>query len=212
MESAEKKVELMINTFSHFYLKLCELLKIKEKVPYTIPTPVEAALEANEAALTTNRKNAIKRTESTDRSLHAKNGQIAADDESPPKLVRVPIGSLPPIQISPTRQKTSSASDNQPKTHPFEVHCDDYEYVDKADPNSKSNSIARVRYEIPESKLSRTATLILGNRRELEMHEFSSSKLNFDRHIAGDGSNTSRRHSQALPEIDPSGDRQQPIE
>lgn len=193
--------------------KLCELLKIKEKLPYTIPTPVEAALEANEAALTTNRKHAIKRGESTDRPQHhTRNGQIV-DDESPPKLVRVPIGSLPPIQVSPSRQKTSSASDNQPKNHPFEVRCDDYEYVDKADPDSKINTVVtRVRYEIPESNLSRTATLILGSRKELEMHEFSSSKRNFDHHTDGYSTSTSRRPSQALPEIDPSGDRQQPIE
>lgn len=185
-------------------------MKIKERVPYTLPTPVEAALEANEAALTTTRKTAIQRTESMDQPLHTKNGSIV-DDESPPKLVRVPIGSLPPIQVSPTRKKTSDTS-QQSKTHPFEVRCDDYEYVDKADPISNSNSVMRVRYEIPESNLSRTATLILGNRKELEMHEFSSSKLGVQHHLVdGDGNNTSRRHSRALPEIDPSGDRQQPI-
>lgn len=177
-----------------------------------MPTPVEAALEANEAAVTVNRKNGNKRTESIDRpsssSLRPKNGQIDVD-ESPPKLVRVPIGSLPPIQVSPTRQKTSSASNNQPKTHPYEVRCDDCEYVDKAD----LDSITRIRYEIPENKLSRTATLILGNRKELEMHEFSSSKRNLDHNIASDAANnTGRRHSSSLPEIDPSGDRQQPIE
>lgn len=197
--------------------KLCELLKIKEKVPYAIPTPVEAALEANEAALTTNRKAANKRTESTEQpALHTKNGSNV-DDESPPKLIRVPIGSLPPIQVSPTRKKpnlSSSESQQASKSYPFEERCDDYEYVDKVDPDSNSNSVMRVRYEIPESKLSRTATLILGNRKELEMHEFSSSKHNVHHQIAGDGNNTShRRHSLALPVIDPSGDRQQqPIE
>lgn len=206
-------------TFVYLHLKLCELLKIKEKVPYTMPTPVEAALEANEAALTTNRnKNIIKRTESTDLpppsqpASQTRNGQTIVYDESPPKLVRVPIGSLPPIQVSPTRQRISSAADNQLKTHPYEERCDDFEYVDKADLDSNSDLIARVRYEIPESNLSRTATLILGTRKELEMHEFSSSKRNIDHH-RGDGSSSSRRrYSLSLPEIDPSGDRQQPID
>lgn len=190
------------------------MLRIKEKVPYTVPTPVEAALEANEAALTTNRKTTKNRNESTDQPLHTKNGSNVHDD-SPPKLVRVPIGSLPPIQVSPTRKKTNSVmkSSQQSKVHPFEVWCDDYVYVDKVDPDSNSNALMRVRYEIPESSLSRTATLILGNRKELEMHEFSSSKHNVHHHIVdGDGTNTSRRHSTALPEIDPSGDRQQPID
>lgn len=188
-------------------------MKIKERVPYTLPTPVEAALEANEAALTTTRKTAIKRTESTDQPLHTKNGSTV-DDESPPQLVRVPIGSLPPIQVSPTRKKTNSASNHsqQSKIHAFEVRCDEYEYVDKADPVSNCSSVMRVRYEIPESDLSRTATLILGNRKELEMHVFSS-KHNSHHHIVDDdGKNTSRRRSRALPEIDPSGDRQQPFE
>lgn len=182
-------------------------MKIKEKVPYTIPTPVEAALEANEAALTTNRKTANKRAESIEHTVHQKNGSIADDDESPPKLVRVPIGSLPPIQVSPTRKKPDNQrqQQQQSKAHPFEERCDDYEYVDKVDPNSNSNSVTRVRYEIPESNLSRTATLILGNRKELEMHEFSSLKLANDPIV---GENSGRR-IPTMPEIDPSGDRQQ---
>lgn len=170
--------------------------------------------------MTTNRKNRTKRTESQEsKSEQIIDAAAAEDDESPPKLVRVPIGSLPPIQVSPIRQqsKTSLASDKQPNVQPYEVRCDDYKYVDKADSDPNSNSVMRIRYEIPENNLSRTATLILGNRRELEMHEFSSSSLkrNADQHhiataagAADDDSNTNRRHhSLSLPEIDPSGDR-----
>lgn len=193
-------------------------MKIKEKVPYSIPTPVEAALEANEAAVTTNRKKPNLRTESQE----SKNGgqrfnEAMADDDrdddvSPPKLIRVPIGSLPPIQVSPIRQqqKTTLASDNQP----FEVRCDGYKYIDKADPDLNSNSVMRIRYEIPENNLSRTATLILGNRKELEMHEFSSSSLkrNVDQNHIAAVVGSSNYHSQSLPEIDPSGDRQKPVD
>lgn len=178
-------------------------MKIKEKVSYTLPTPVEAALEANEAAITPIRKIIDKRVKSNER-LRTKVEQ--PPDESPPKLVRVPFGSLPPLQISPSKQ-------NKIKSQPIEVRSDDFECVGKADLKENSSSISKVRYEIPENRLTRTASLILGNRKELEMHEFSSSKGSPRHSIdnnSSSGSGTSHR-SPTLPEIDPSGDRH-PIE
>lgn len=180
-------------SFDVHTLQLCELLKIKEKVPYTLPTPVEAALEANEAAVMPIRKIIDKRMKSNDR-LHTKVEQPS--DESPPKLVQVPFG-LPPLQISPSKQ-------NKIITQPVELHGDDFEYVGKADSKDNSTLISKVRYEIPENSLSRTASLIIGNRKELEMHEFSSSKGS-PHHISS--GSASGRNRPTLPEIDPSGDR-----
>lgn len=171
-------------------------MKIKEKVSYTLPSPVEAALEANEAAVTSNRKVIDKRIKSTEQ-LHTKVEQPS--DESPPKLVQVPFG-LPPLQISsPKHRKTPS--------QPVELHGDDFEYVGKADRKQNSSLISKVRYEIPENSLSRTASLIIGNRKELEMHEFSSSRSSPRHRIDISGGSGIGRHFPTLPEIDPSGDR-----
>lgn len=183
---------------------MCELLKIKEKLPFTLPTPVEPALEANEAnegAL--KRQNVDKKIKSNERIRPKPDQQTL--DEGTPKLVRVPAGSLPPLQLSPSKQIKSNGN-NKYKMYNVDIQRDDFEYVGKID--TEVNSNAKVRYEIPESSLSRTATLILGNRKELEMHEFSYSKLGNDPNI---GENSGRR-IPTMPEIDPSGDRQQPIE
>ncbi|XP_031620632.1 TBC1 domain family member 5 homolog A isoform X2 [Contarinia nasturtii] len=173
--------------------ELCELLNVKEKLPYTLPTPVEPAFEANEAAVTPNRKHIDKKTDSNEQMYANLESQSSETETEPPKLVRVPIGSLPPLQISPSRQ--ISPKFNQ--EYNVNMLYTNFEYIGKADTNS--NASAKVRYEIPENRLSRTATLILGNRKELEMHEFSSKLA--DNQVVGEGS---RRQ---IPEIDPSGDR-----
>lgn len=183
---------------------MCELLKIKEKLPFTLPTPVEPAFEANEAAVPLHRRNVDKKTKPFDQRMRPKL-EKQASDEATPKLVRVPAGSLPPLQISPSKQINSNSNDKN-KKYTVDIQHDDFVYVGKADIDTNSN--AKVRYEIPESSLSRTATLILGNRKELEMHEFSFSKLGNDPIV---GENSGRRNP-TLPEIDPSGDRQPSIE
>lgn len=179
-------------------------MKIKEKVPYTLPTPVEAALEANEAAVTPKRKSIDKRVKSNERIRSKLETLSPTMDESPPKLVRVPVGALPPLQISPSKQTKSK----QQKHQPIEVRGDDFEYVGNTDLEESAGAISKVRYELPENILSRTAALILGNRKELEMHEFSSSKSNSPQHSI-DNCQGSKKN---LPEIDPSGDRQPSIE
>lgn len=164
-----------------------------------MPTPVEAALEANEAAVMPNRKNIDKKFK--------KNNQIRMkfelqSDESIPKLVRVPAGSLPPLQISPSKQISSNYND---KTKIFHIESEHFEYIGKVDCEVMPQTVTKVRYEIPENSLSRTATLILGNRKELEMHEFSSSSRASDDQT---GCNDTNRRNPTMPEIDPSGDRQ----
>lgn len=159
-----------------------------------MPTPVEAALEANEAAVTTQRKTVDKKIPSKVRTRSKLEQKSSTRDESPPKLVRVPDGSLPPLQISPSKQ-------NHVKQQPIEVHGYDVEYIGKTDFEENASGISKARYELPENILSRTAALILGNRKELEMHEFSSSKKNSPQHSIDS-------HRPTLPEIDPSGERQ----
>lgn len=187
--------------FILFHCQLCELLKIKEKIPYTLPTPVEPAFEANEAAVTPNRKIIDKKV--TTESQH---NITESADSNTPKLVRVPIGSLPPLQISPSKQINSNNNSYKNKTINEIVQCHDIECIGNADGESSStNPITKIRYEIPENRLSRTATLILGNRKELEMHEFSTAKhINVE--ITENDDNN--RRTPKLPEIDPSGDRQ----
>lgn len=199
------KKEHSKSIFNSFFFQLCELLKIKEKVPYTLPTPVEAALEANEAAVTPKRKSIDKKLKSNERIRVKMEQQSLTMDESPPKLVRVPAGALPPLQISPSKQTKF-----KPQQHhqPIEVRGDDFEYIGNADLEESTGAISKIRYELPENILSRTAALILGNRKELEMHEFSSSKSNSPQHSIGSHDGNKKN----LPEIDPSGDRQPSIE
>lgn len=175
-------------------------MKIKEKLPFTLPSPVEAALEANEAALSPNRKNVDKTTQPNEATHTKLERQVS--DESPPKLVRVPAGSLPPLQISPSRQFNSNNNNNYNRNKYIEMPDDECEDVGKAGGEVNSNATTKVRYEIPENSLSRTAARILGNKRELEMHEFSSSRL-----LNENGDGYSSRRIPAMPEIDPSGDR-----
>lgn len=180
------------------------MLKIKEKYPYTLPTPVEAALEANEAAIMPNRKNidkkAIKPNQIRMKFQHQQS------DESMPKLVRVPAGTLPPFEISPTKRINSNHMD---KSKIFHIESEHFEYIGKEDCEAIPQTVTKVRYEIPESRLSRTASLILGNRKELEMHEFSSPSLRANEDATE--CNDTNRRNPTIPEIDPSGDRQ-PIE
>lgn len=162
-----------------------------------MPSPVEPALEADEAAVLPNRKKVDKKTQPDERAK----SEYQVSDEAPPKLVRVPAGSLPPLQISPSKQinRNNNIKNNK---YEIEIQTDTYEDVGKADCEQNSNATAKVRYEIPENSLSRTAARILGNRKELEMHEFSSSRA-IDEHKTNDSS----RRIPAIPEIDPSGDR-----
>lgn len=128
--------------------------------------------------------------------------EYQTSDESPPKLVRVPAGSLPPLQLSPSKQinRNNIITNNK---YEIEIQTDECEDVGKVDSEQNSNTTTKVRYEIPENDLSRTAARILGNRKELEMHEFSTSRV-VDEHQNDDNA----RRIPAIPEIDPSGDRQ----
>lgn len=170
-----------------------------------LPTPVEPAFEANEAAVPSNRQN-IDKTVKTNETQRNRAVDQSFDD-STPKLVRVPIGSLPPLQISPSKQIISNNNRNKSRSIDGAIQCDEIVCIGNAGAETSStNSTSKIRYEIPENRLSRTAALILGNRRELEMHEFSASKIINVQNAGNDDDNN--RRTPKLPEIDPSGDRQ----
>lgn len=164
-----------------------------------MPSPVEPALEANESAVTPKNKNVDKRSHLKEQA-HSQLERQNSNDETP-KLVRLPVGSLPPLTISPSKQNISIQKN---KIYDIEIQSEDIEYVGKTGGEVNSNATSKIRYEIPENSISRTAARILGNRRELEMHEFSSSKLASEDGISDSG----RRIPTNMPEIDPSGERQ----
>lgn len=67
--------------------------------------------------------------------------------------------------------------------------------------------IRRSRYEMPENQITGIAAKIIGDRKELEMHEFMSGKMYgqfFDDDYYYD------QHYVVVPNIDPSGDRDSP--
>lgn len=68
-------------------------------------------------------------------------------------------------------------------------------------------AIRRSRYEMPENQITGIAAKIIGDRKELEMHEFMSGKMYgqfFDDDYYYD------QHYVVVPNIDPSGDRDSP--
>lgn len=183
-------------------LQLCELLKIKQTLSYSLPAPVEPAFEANEAAaIVSKQENHIP--------------QKKQMEEPTPKLVKVPVGSLPPLQITASVPRKSNVSTAEAKrefvrtlkqeNQSFEIQAKDDGFVLNSDdiilPANDSNT--KARYEIPDVSLSRKAARILGNRKEVEMHEFlASKKVGHSSEAEGAAS------SSVAPIIDPPGERQ----
>lgn len=197
--------------------QLCELLKIKEKVPYNLPAPVEPALEANEAAASNNKK----QTPQKKLLQHRQNQQLHSEEQTP-KIVKVPTGSLPPLHLSPSNPRKQQISNAEAKREfvrtlqheeqSFEVQAKrDGSLLHREEFNEQSSRktsnelesapLRTARYEIPDDSITRTAAKILGNRKELEMHEFLASRKSNIAAIDND-------HTQKMPTIDPSGDRQ----
>lgn len=174
--------------------ELCELLKVKEIAPYSLPAPVERAFEANEAAASA--------------SNSSKPKQVAV--EPTPKVVRIPSGSLPPLLLYETSPRHAPITDAQSrkefvKTLQMEKSIEaaaKYESSSPTSPESNENS-RKSNYEIPDTGITRTAAKIIGNRKELEMHEFFSSKR-----ISECEENPDESHANSLPKIDPAGDRE----
>lgn len=89
--------------------------------------------------------------------------------------------------------------------------------ADSSAEDNEYNSTRKSRYEIPDDHLiSRKATKILGNRKEVEMHEFKTIASRPSSSSSSSGSKNQlqqqRRHSDysCVPTIDPSGERDSP--
>lgn len=188
--------------------KLCELLNVKEDAAALLPSPVEPALEANEITLNTNGNN--KRSESklpvnTQPTILPSASAAAIAQEVAPECIQAPHGTIP-IQANAVKPKKvdHDARIRREFVRKLKIECDNYGNAIDANgtrrtalPNDQTNG---ARYEVPDIKLSQTAARILGNRKELEMHEFSSkSSLPSTSEAVGRKVN--------IPIVDPSGDR-----
>lgn len=163
-----------------------------------MPAPVEPAFEANEAATSANANSTNTRTRV---------------DEPTPKLVKIPAGSLPPLQISAGPSKRSPITDAQAKrefvrtlqlenqTVPSVSAVEHTRNDSQSSTGSQNENNRKSNYELPENKITRTAARIIGNRKELEMHEFMSTRRSND-------PNDDDLMVKSLPIIDPSGERQ----
>lgn len=189
------------------------MLKIKQNLPYELPAPVEPALEANEAAAS-NSKHQVKR----------KADAVAAVDPTP-NVVRIPAGSVPPLQLATTIPRKTQITDAQVKrefvrtiqleNQNFDVQARNENVIlpptsgagSRIEANSGGNgAVLKARYEIPDDYITRTAAKIIGNRKELEMREFLAS-----RKMRGNASSSAHEcnDTKAMPTVDPSGERRQ---
>lgn len=190
-------------------------MKIKQGTPFNLPSPVEAAFEANEAAVPSNK-------------VPTQNGKITineSNDDPTPRLVKVPIGSIPPLRISSIPRNTISREAECKREIVRKLKYEN-EFIEvQLNPNdnnhievvssTKSDGLdanGKARYEIPDISLSRTAVKILGNRKELEMHEFSASMKKArnreqQQQLLQPQDNDDKSQNISL-RIDPTGDRQ----
>lgn len=196
------------------------MLKIKQNLPYVLPAPVEPAFEANEAAASTSKQRA-KRTVAVPAAAAA----VTAVDETP-NVVKIPVGSVPPLQITTTMPRKTQISDAHAKrefvrtiqleNQNFEIKARNEDVILpttssrvglRTEENNGGNGTAlKARYEIPDDCITRTAAKIIGNRKELEMREFLASRKSQTNTTAAHESNDAK----AMPIIDPSGERQSP--
>lgn len=186
--------------------QLCELLSVKEDAAALIPSPVEPALEANEITLNTNGNNKRSKSKLEDNTqLNALPNAAAAAtaEEVAPECIQAPRGTIP-IQTNTVKSKKvdHDARIRREFVRKLKIECDNYGIDSNgtnrtALPHDQTNG---ARYEVPDIKLSQTAARILGNRKELEMHEFSAKSS---------PPPTSVGRKVDIPIVDPSGDRRQ---
>lgn len=198
-------------------------MKIKQNLPYDLPAPVEPALEANEAAAS--------------HSKHREKSQVPAGTAVPvpatvaadetPHVVRIPAGSVPPLQLCTSLPHKTHISDAEVKrefvraiqleNQNFEIQARNANAIFpvssnmvglRADTGNGGNgNVVKARYEIPDDhNITRTAAKIIGNRKELEMREILASRKN---QANADSVGPERSDAKAMPTIDPSGERRQ---
>lgn len=207
--SAFYEIYFLRISFTCFFVisQLCELLKIKQNTPYELPAPVEPAFEANEAAASFSKK-------------QEKRPVAEPADEQTPNVVKIPVGSVPPLQVAPSipRKTLSDAQAKREFVRTIQMENQNFEIQARNEDvilpttsnialpsgaNNGGNGAIKARYEIPDDYITRTARKIIGNRKELEMHEFLASKK-----MQGSSSTTHESEdTRAMPTIDPSGER-----
>lgn len=175
-------------------------------MPYSVPLPVERALEANEAA-------------AAEVALADANADTASL-----KIITIPSNTVlqepsRKSHLSQVEVKREFVRSLQNENSDLEIRVKDAATIMNANQercqslpststasSNKSTPTRKARYEIPDDYMTRTASKILANRKELEMHEFIAAKLNRatnNINIPNDRDDASR-----LPIVDPSGERQ----
>lgn len=218
---------LFISIISFKCIQLCELLNVKEDIVSTIPTPVEPAFEANEIALNTNTNTKTPGTKQTvnPQQQHAVNtipaatttATATASAATTPTIARTVADCVPapsgtiPIQVNASRQANKIDHDARIRrefVRKLKIECDNYGTgmganginVRASAQNEKDDAANGARYEVPEMNLSQTAVRIIGDRKELEMHEFSAK-------VPMPQSAYTVGRTVNIPIVDPSGDR-----
>lgn len=194
------------------------MLRIKTNVPYAPPAPVERAFEVSEPP-----------TDVSSPSL--------ARNQFQPVIKATTIQ---PVSKSISRKvhntehqsKKNFVEALQRSDNEFEIVVNDDGIVDtlpanlqlRSSPDSSDTDTTNVptygiagrrsRYEIPDDHLmSRKATKILGDRKEVEMHEFRRKRSTSSSSLELTGDVSRRSHSRdflSVPDVDPSGDRDSP--
>lgn len=205
-------------TFLHFH-QLCSLLRIKTKLPYAPPVPVERAFEVSEPAAHVSSppppRNQFQPNKATPLQPVAAQSQIRkvrnTEHQSKKNFVEalqrsdneyeIVVNDDGVVDILPGNQQLRSSSDSS----------------DTEPTNALQYGMAgrRSRYEIPDDHLmSRKATKILGDRKEVEMHEFRRKLSSSSSSMELTGEVARRSHSRdflSVPDVDPSGERDSPI-
>lgn len=208
--------------------ELCSLLRVKSSV-HAPPAPVERAFEVNEPSTTSDQmkqrssvnvsqlhqgrapSSSLPATSNAQKTRKNYRSQLEAKrdiaemmrhhnntDNDFEIVVKDDAGTIETFSSYNVRLSSSSSPD-----------CSDTDQCGTADRAGRPH---RSRYEIPDDHLmSRKATKILGDRKEVEMHEFNRKLA-----VAADLTVDHRHRCLSrdllnVPDVDPSGDRDSPI-
>lgn len=194
------------------------MLRIKTNLPYAPPAPVERAFEVSEPTAE------VSSPPPSRNQFQPKSKATTIQPVASQSLSRK-------VHNTEHQSKKNFVEALQRSDNDFEIVVNDDGIVDtlpgnlqlRSSPDSSDTETInapplaahRSRYEIPDDHLmSRKATKILGDRKEVEMHEFrrklSSSSSSCE--LTGDVSRRSHnRDLLSVPDVDPSGERDSPI-
>lgn len=207
--------------------KLCSLLQVKPAHGLSNSLPVERAFEVNEPATISQR--------SSTSSISSESMKSARSQHPPSLAITTPTASSSTTLESTPPKRTHRRSEGDDARRSFVQQVkraadnNDFEFVvspsgvldplafdeivyaspavDAARLDGSSGEPATNGYEIPDDGrfMSRKATKILGDRKEVEMHEFNSRLAARQAMQAGEG-----HHVNAGPMVDPPCERDSP--